>query len=617
MVFAKVVLDLPIEGPFDYLAPKELEAKIKLGVRCSVPFRNKKMIGFIVETSNKTSIKKVKFIHNIIDQAPLLDENMLMLTKKVSQYYFCSWGEAISAALPKSLRSSKAVELKPAPQAGPRAPTDLKNYITLIFALDRDMLWKAYLEKINENIHANRGVIFLTPQIQSAIEAHKILSNNIGKEIALLHSKQNINHSLLEWLKIKNNQVKIVVGTRLAVFAPVDNLGLIIVDNEADQSFKQDQVPHYNARDVAHMHAKLEKADLILGGFPASLESFYLAKKKKIKYVFIGRHEATDTAIIDMTKENFYRKKRSIFSLRLQNILSQAMQKKEKVVIFFNRKGFATFAMCPNCGKVMRCSRCNVNLVYHFRENRLLCHYCNYKIEPPQLCSNCNAGYIRYSGIGTEKIESEVSRLYPKAKIFIIGDDDKAIPEDYDILISTSSLIKRYPINFDLIVVVSIDNYLNRIDFRAAEKAFFVLAQLIALRPKKLVIQTMLPEHYCFKAIKDLDTDLFYKKEIAFRKQLDFPPFGHTAMIKIRGHDQDRVRNEAQSLFEKLNTVNKDKTIKIVSCTAGLPSKLRSNFYWQILIKFKHMSRFSSVIKDNLKDFRRWGIIVTTDIDPV
>lgn len=616
MVFAKVVLGLPIEGPFDYLVPKDLEARIKLGVRCSIPFRNKRKVGFIVGISRKSSIVKVKPIYNIIDELPILSNDMLKLTREVAHYYFCSWGEAIEIALPESLRLPKAVNIEPLPPLKYRQTVKSKHHTILIHDLNSNERWKIYLEKINESINADKGVIFLTPYIESAIEVQKILKTQLNQDIALLHSQQNTKDSISEWQKIKNNQAKIVVGTRLAVFSPVYNLGLIIVDNEADQSFKQDQSPHYHARDVAFMRARLSKADLLLGSICPSLETFYLAKRKKVKYIFFKKKEFPEIKIIDMSKIYFDRRKKYFLSPPLQDILNSALERKEKIIIFSNRKGFATYAVCPNCQKVQRCPRCNVNLVYHFKEGRLICHYCNYKTEPPKLCPNCNAAYIRYSGMGTEKIESELSRLYPKARILIASRESKITPTDIDILIATSFIFRYPPINFDLIAIISIDNSLNRIDLRAAEKTFSCLLQLIALAPKRLIIQTFYPGHYCFNAIKNLDVNLFYRKELTFRKQLDFPPFSHMAVVKVRGRNQDKVRAETQSLFDRLRKFNKDKTIKIISCFPGQPSKLRGNFYWQILIKFKDIDKLAKFLKRNLKDYRRWGIIVTVDVDP-
>lgn len=617
MLFAKVVLGLPIEGPFDYLIPQYLRDKARLGTRCLVPFRNRKMTGFIVGISKKSAVEKLKSIEYIIDEIPILSDEMLKLTREVSKYYLCSWGEAIETALPASLRIAKTINLQPTYPQKYRDSTKLKSNITLIHDLKGDGRWQVYFERIKEKIKADQGVIFLSPEINSAIEIQRRLKSNLNQDVALLHSQQSTQEALSQWENIRNSQIRVVAGTRLAVFAPVHNLGLIIVDNESDQSFKQDQTPHYNARDVAFMRVRINGAELILGSSHPSLEMFYLAKKKKVKYIFMEKNSVPEINIIDLNKQGYYRKKSPFLSLPLENSIAESLKQKQKIIISLNRRGFATYAVCPNCKTALRCPRCNVNLVYHFKEKHLICHYCNYKTQVHQICPHCQTSYIRYSGIGTEKIESELSRIYPQAKILTADTQSKIIPAEADILIATSFIFKHQPLGYDVIAVIAIDNSLNRTDFRAAEKTFSTLVHLIGLSPKVLIIQTFLPQYYCLTALKNLDINSFYKQELAFRKQLGFPPFSHLALIKVRGRNQDRVREKAQSLFDRLNGFNKYKMIKIVSLTPAQPAKLRGNFYWQILIKFKRIDKLRDLLKKNLKDYRHGSIIITIDIDPI
>jgi len=617
MAYLNVVLNLPVEGPFDYLVPEELNTRIKLGARCLVPFRNKRMLGFIVGICEKTSVAKVKPVYRIIDDLPLLSEEMLKLTKEVAQYYCCSWGEAVAAALPAALRKAKAVDLVPFFQTENKAVARLKNQTTLIHDLSAEEKRQIYLRHIQEKLGANKEIIVLTPQIESALEMQRNLREVLKQDIALLHSQQTTSESLSHWQKIRNNKVNVAVGTRLAVFSPVNNLGLIILDNEEDPAFKQDQTPHYHAREVALMRAELNQADLILTSVTPSLESFYLAKKKKkAKYIFIEKKSFPQITILDTGRYNFYRNK-GIFSLPLQNILFESLQRKEKAIIFLNRKGFATLAACPRCLSPMRCPRCNVNLVYHFKENTLNCHYCNYKTQAPKICPHCNAGYIRYSGMGSETIESELTRLFPQAKVLLIDKENKDIPPEADILISTAFMFGQHFKKHDLIVVAAIDNALNRCDFRATEKAFALLMQLVAQSPKRLIVQTRLPQHYCFNAIKNADVNLFYDKELILRRHSGFPPYSHLALIKIRGGNYDKVKAKAELLFEKLRNLNQEKTIRLVSCSPGQPAKLRGNFYWQILIKAKRIEKVNIFLKKHLKEFPHSGIIITVDIDPL
>ena len=264
---------------------------------------------------------------------------------------------------------------------------------------------------------------------------------------------------------------------------------------------------------------------------------------------------------------------------------------------------------------VLKCPRCNINLVYYFKDNILNCHYCNFKMQPPTVCPNCNSGYIRYAGLGTEKIESELSRLFPQAIIKRLDNSKHLDINSADIFISATSIIKETEYYFDLIAVLSIDNSLNRIDFRAAEKAFGLLIGLLRLTDKKIVIQTRLLKHHCFNSLVDKDVSIFYTEELKQRKQLGFPPYKHLAIVKLRAKKEEKVGEASNILFNKLKKY-KTKDINIVSVNPGQPSKLRGNFYWQILIKSDNPRKISRFLKIHLKDFSHSGIIVTVDVDP-
>jgi primosomal protein N' (replication factor Y) len=238
-------------------------------------------------------------------------------------------------------------------------------------------------------------------------------------------------------------------------------------------------------------------------------------------------------------------------------------------------------------------------------------------MDLPKICPNCNSGYIKFSGVGTEKIESEISRLFPQAKIKMLDNEPDQNIKDADIFISTSAVIKQKDYNFGLIAVLLIDNYLNRVDFRASEKTFCLLTGLLALTAKMLVIQTKLPRQTCFQALIKNDPDIFYNQELKARKQLNFPPYRHMALIKLKGKTAEKVKAAAIFLFEKLNMSNTQKSIKIISVNPAQHAKLRGNFYWQVLVSSPDAEKLSKFLKINLKDFSHSGIIVTVDIDPL
>lgn len=612
MLYAKVVVGLPIEGPFDYIVPSNLTKKIKVGARVKVGFRTQKLTGYVVGLTRKSSIQNLKNILELIDDSALLGRNMLLLTRKLSQYYCCSWGEAIETALPEYLRKGKKVQGITEYKSNKR---ENNPEVTLVHDLDGKARWGIYLEAIKKAAADNKSVIILLPDIDAVSEAKEKISVCIDAPVGILYRKQPKEQEV--WGNIKNGQVKIVAGTRSGIFAPLNNLGLIIIDEEQDTVYKQDQAPHYHAREVAFMRINIEKARLILGSSSPSLESYYLAKKDKIKYTFITRNrEFPEVKIADTGRRQYRLKQKNIFSKYLQDSIAASLDSKDKILLFVNRRGFATYASCSSCGRVLKCPRCSINLAYHYKDNVLNCHYCNFKQEPPNICPLCNAGYIRYLGTGAEKIESELSRLFPQARIKLIEKEGQAAIGDSDIFVSTEYIFKEGPCGFGLIGVLSIDNSLNRIDFRAGEKTFALLIGLLRLSAGKIIIQTALSRHYCIRAIENKNINIFYDEELRQRKQLGFPPYKHIGLVKLRGRNEERAKEVSALLFEGLKR-NRNKTSEIVSVNPGQPYKLRGNFCWQILIKTDSALRLSKFLKKYLKSFLHSGIIVTVDIDPV
>jgi primosomal protein N' (replication factor Y) len=605
--------------------PEEFRGKISAGARVLAPFGSQRKIGYVVKLAAKSGIRQLKSILKLVDEIPILDKNMLQLAKELSEYYCCSWGEAIETALPMALRKGKAVELESRPCGV--EPGDLSN-ITLAHSLDVFGRWdKAYFGPVRDTLDKKKSVIILLPDKPAVLKAEKIIAANFACSIAVL--SRNHPDELQAWLKIKQGKADIVIGTRSAIFAPLNNLGLIIIDDEQAYGYKQDQMPHYHAREAAVMRAHIEKAKLILGSAMPSLESFYLSEKGSIAYQFIPRPKAfPEIKICDMkglpiisSKKNIILSKYladSIFEAIGQPVTAEpgAGREKVKVLLFLDRLGFATTAFCFGCGKILKCQRCNINLVFHYDENILRCHYCGFKMPPPNLCPTCNAGYIRYTGAGTEKIESELARLFPQAQVKRLGSQDNINIDEADIFISTQSIIRGASLNFGLIGVLGIDNSLNHVDFRAGEKAFDVLCGLAGLTDKKMVIQTSLPQHFVFLALLNKNHELFYKEELKQRKELDFPPYRHFALIKLRGSKEDKVASVSSALFNKFNT-QQDKTIEFVSVNPSYPSKLRGNFCWQILARSKSAQKLSGFLKKNLKNFSHSGIIITVDMDPV
>jgi len=615
MLYAHIVLGLPVAGPFDYEVPAALTGKIKIGSRVLVSFGPRaRVVGFVVSFSGISSIRNLKPILDVLDDVPVLDRSMLELTKEAAQYYCCSWGEMIETSLPVILRENKRVLLS-AVCADEKIMSGQPENILLHDPESRKR-WEIYKEYIRACLGKKKSIIALFQDVSAVLKARRIFEAEFGPVVSSVYRKQQ--DEFVEWKRIKEGQARIAAGTRSAVFSPCVNLGLIIVDEESDSAYKQEQSPHYNARDIALMRARYEGASLIASASHPSTEIYQMVQEKKFKYVRVPKEKRfPDVKIFNMSNTPFAdRKKKPVLSNYLQDKIAAALKKAGKVLIFLNRKGFATSAVCFHCGKVLQCERCHSNLIYHYYDKILTCRYCNFRIQPPKICPDCNSGYIKFSGIGTEKMESEIARSFPQARITRVESGTGIDLEKADVFVSTEIIIRETGVLFDLIGVLSIDNTLNRVDFRAGEKTFALLYGLANLTEKEVIVQTYLPNHYCFQALKNNSPESFFAEELTQRQQLKLPPFLHAVLVKARGRNDEKTRALCEKIFTSLAS-RKKTNIHVISMNRGQPTKLRGNYYWQVLVTAVDPVKASAFLKTELKNFSHSGIIITVDVDPI
>lgn len=522
MQYAQIVLGLPVDGPFDYAVPEYMRPLIQTGSRVEVFLRKKRMTGYVIGLSNTTDIPNTRNIVRLIDTSAVLDNDMLLLTRQLARNCCCSWGEVIETALPEKLRRGLMVASQALPPPGSK-PAVIPRPL-LVHDLDPDKRWDLYCAHIQRAFEEGKRVLVLVPDEGALIKAQLVLKKLYGDKLAVLLRKSSDETAI--WQKIRDNGADLVLGMRSAIFAPLDNVGIIIVDEEENEAYKQDQVPHYHARDAALMRAELEGAQLIFGSRFPSVELYARVQRKEISYQEIGRESAyPDVKILNVQGEFIKRSGKKILVKYIEDSIAETLACGGKTLLFLNRTGFATWAACNNCGTTLKCPRCASNLVFHYAGNTLRCHHCPFAIEPPKICPECQSGYIKYTGLGTEKIESELSRIFPQARIKLIDNPGPVTTQDADIFVASRSVIKHTGARFDLVVVLGIDNALNRVDFRAGEKACGLLAGLLALTVKRIIIQTRIGRHPCFDALIARDMSVFYKEEIKTRKELGFPLF--------------------------------------------------------------------------------------------
>ncbi len=663
--FVEIAVALPIDKLFHYSVPEGLRQDCSIGKRVRVRFHNRVEIGYVVGFAEKSEFLEIKPIDEIIDKTPIINDEMLKLTKWISESYFCSWGEAIAATIPSSLKKGK-VSIRqriagPAEEARaePIKPTrpfiltdEQKEALRTIGAsLDKNEFevfllhgitssgkTEVYLQAIDWTLKKSKSAIVLVPEISLTPQTIERFVARFGDRVAVIHSALTGSRRFAEWKKIKDGSASIVVGARSAIFSPVKNLGLIIVDEEHETSYKQDDVPRYHARDVACARAKFNSCPLVLGSATPSLETYYNAKRGVYKLLELTRRidevPLPKVKIVDMRMELATRKKIAIFSRVLLDAIDKTLKAGSQAMIFLNRRGFSTFINCKRCGLVVKCKRCDAVMVYHFDEQRLICHYCNDRQPPPEICPKCKSSYMRYFGLGTEKVESEISRIFPGANIARMDSDTTEKRGSHesilgafksggiDMLIGTQMIAKGldFPA-VTLVGVVSADVSLNVPDFRAGERTFNLLTQVAgrAGRGRELgevIVQTYAPSHYAILAASKHDYDKFYEEEIKARRELQFPPFVNLVKLTVRARNEERSEAAARDLAQEIK--KNAQSIKLAGPAQAPISRMRGYYRWNILLKGRDRKELCDILRKALSAFRKpSGVLIAVDVDPI
>ncbi|MDZ4241257.1 MAG: primosomal protein N', partial [Candidatus Omnitrophota bacterium] len=417
------------------------------------------------------------------------------------------------------------------------------------------------------------------------------------------------------WRAAKESRARIVVGTRSAVFAPVTPLGLIIVTDEENAAYKQEQSPFYHVRDVARMRSKIEGADVIYASSAPSAEAWHEAGKTPAGREILEQPCGNEIVIVDQTYDKFRGK--AFLSYPLQDSIRKTLEAKGRTVLFFNRRGFSTMTRCGQCGFEVKCERCDAHLTYMYALKNLVCPRCEKAVEMPRICPGCRSQYLRYTGSGVEKIESEVARLYPQAKVARYDRETKALPESADIIVATQAVMKYLDkLSPSLVGVLAVDTELSRVDFRSAQRVFSLLVRLRQQARKQLLIQTYDAKNYCLTAVRKWDFAGFYRKELGFRKELGLPPYWHILAVSLRGGSEASVGGQAQAVYEKL-FAEKPKGMEISEPQPDLTPKLRGKYRFTIMVKGKSVPGLWVHVKPLLRKFRKKsGVVLTLNVDP-
>ncbi|MCX5781748.1 MAG: primosomal protein N' [Elusimicrobia bacterium] len=657
-MYAEVALPLPLDKTFHYSVPENLNAIVKRGIRVNVPFGNKKLIGYVVSLLKESNISKIKDISSVVDTESVLTDEMFYLAEWIAKNYICSLGEAfaviMSPALSSSKRNLKSIEENIKEKLLPvkvshklsdsqkSAVTEIVKSINkkefntfLLHGITSSGKTEVYLSAIEEIIKQQRSAIFLLPEISLTPHFIRLIQDRFPQQLGVWHSGLSKSEKYRTWENAKKGRIKIILGPRSAIFAPFGNLGLIIMDEEHEPTYKQEQKPTYHARDVALERARANNAVLILGSATPSLETYLEAKNKKYRLLElkerIGSGILPPVEIVD-SKNQYKRSK--ILSEPLIEALNKTLARREQAIIFLNRRGFAPGVMCQNCAQVLKCPNCSISLVYHYDAEKLKCHYCNYSSVFPKKCPSCNSSEIYVFGVGTQKVEQELKKFYPQGKIIRLDRDTAAKKgvyqkvyedfkkENFDILLGTQMIAKGFDFpRVTLVGVIDADTSLYFPDFRSAERTFQLLTQVAGRSGRsylggEVIIQTRHPQHYALQNAKNHDFISFYEKEIEYRKEMYYPPFSRLANIIIRSKNELRLIEFAEKFAAELKRFN-DKTnlFSILGPTPASRTKLHGMFRWQILLKGEKSAIIQAILETKKIQVPS-GILVTADIDP-
>jgi primosomal protein N' (replication factor Y) len=498
-----------------------------------------------------------------------------------------------------------------------------------------------YLNAIEKVLKNDGTAIYLVPEIALTPQLISRIAGRFDeKKIAVLHSGITESVRYDQWRQIKRGQINLVIGTRSALFAPLPNLKLIIVDEEHDTSYKQDERLCYHARDLAVLKAKMVSSVVIIGSATPSVRTFFNARTKKYRHLELSQRvddrPMPVVEIIDMKSQQEESGKIPILSNALIEGIKETLAKKEQVLLFLNKRGFDTFLVCAECGYNFRCPNCAVSLKNHIAEGVVKCHYCDYTIKSLPLCPSCKSGRILSYGVGTQKLEKEIKKIFPEARIQRMDSDTtsrKGTQEkilqalemrQIDILIGTQMITKGHDFPFiTLVGVISADTALNMPDFRAAERTFQLITQVAGRggrgeTPGKVIIQTFNPDHYALRHAQNHDYKSFYAEEIDFRKDLQYPPFGRIINLRLSSIKKEVLIEEAHLLgkLAKKLRARHENIAEIIGPAESPLAKIRGRFRYQMLIKGQDINVLHQIAREIISKNKNSNVKITADVDP-
>ncbi|QII24531.1 primosomal protein N' [Bacillus altitudinis] len=560
-----------------------------------------------------------------------------LLTESYEEIYRDPYRDReFTPSTPLDLTTEQAEAAKPIHQA----VSDDKHETFLLHGVTGSGKTEIYLQTIDHVLQKGKEAIVLVPEISLTPQMVQRFKERFGSNVAVLHSGLSTGEKYDEWRKIHRKEVKLVVGARSAVFAPFENLGMIIIDEEHESSYKQEEMPRYHAKDVAIERAGRHQCPVVLGSATPSLESYARAKKGVYTLLTLKRRvnqqQLPHVSLIDM-REELRNGNRSMFSEELMLRLKEVLERKEQAVLFLNKRGYSSFVMCRDCGYVEQCPHCEISLTYHRFQKRLKCHYCGHEAPVPAECPECHSEHIRYFGTGTQRVEEELTKVLPEARVIRMdvdttsrkGAHEKLLTsfgnKEADILLGTQMIAKGldFP-DVTLVGVLSADTSLHIPDFRSSEKTFQLLTQVSgrAGRHEKagsVIIQSYTPSHYSIELTKQHDYEAFYEQEMLHRRHQSYPPFYFLAMVTVSHEEVTKAAHVTDKIVQFLK-MNCAPNTRILGPAASPIAKIKDRYRYQCVIKYKRENELASLlrkIQDHYqKEMEQKQLMISIDINP-
>ncbi len=703
--FAEVSLGIGAEKCFTYAVPQHLSRDVAVGKRVIVELRTRQRIGVVIRLIPSCSLSSVKELISVVDSLPVLSRRMLKLIEWVASYYLAPLGTVVEAAVPHGLgevkgqistggvertsrRGRRPIDIISSLPADLWTDSDEATENLELTSEQRDALSRiiaaadakdtkpillhgvtgsgkteVFLRATEHVLKKGKKALILVPEISLTPALLSLFARRFGDRAGIFHSKLTPAQRRDQWERAYRGEVDVMIGVRSAVFAPLARLGLIVVDEEHEATYKQERAPHFNARDVAVVSGSIFKCPVVLCGATPSLETFHNSVRGKYQYIFLSQRvdsrPLADVKVIDMRQEA--QKSSSILADEASDAVGRTLAAGEQALLFMNRRGFSPFLICSKCGHVFRCDHCDITLTYHSARSSLVCHLCGTRRPVPTQCDACRSDQIKFIGFGTEKVQEEAARLFPDARILRMDSDAISTRRKYeralsavtrgevDIIVGTQIVAKghNFP-HLTLVVVVLADTILNLPDFRAAERTFQLLTQ-VSGRPGRfsrrsckaanevchakrgtVLLQTYSPEHYAIKAAAAQDYTSFFEQEMKFRTRLGLPPLTRLASLLVSGKDYKRTSRAAECVGEVLRAGQSD-NIHILGPAEAPIAKLKDRYRFQAFVRSYSSTRLHSFLLERLKALKlvRHGVSggqrakmgpsdirVTVDVDP-